>query len=50
MRRRVVHHVGIVLAGEDVTGAAHIGGELVDLVKAVDRSPAEQRTGREDRR
>ena len=32
--RRVVHHVGVVLAGEDVTGAAHIGGQLIDLVEA----------------
>ena len=32
-RRRVVHDVGVVLAGEDVAGAAHVGGELIDLVE-----------------
>ena len=40
--RRVVHDVGIVLAGEDVAGAAHVGGELVDLVEApIDRLAAQ---------
>src|ERR1039457_1395199 len=29
---RVVHHSGIVLAGEDIPCAAHIGGELVDFL------------------
>ena len=29
-----MHDVGVVLAGEDVAGAAHVGGELVDLVEA----------------
>ena len=33
-RGRVVHDVGVVLAGEDVAGAAHVGGELIDLVEA----------------
>ena len=28
-----MHHVGVVLAGENVAGAAHIGGELIDFVK-----------------
>ena len=32
--RRIVHDVGVVLAGEDVASAAHVGGELVDLVEA----------------
>src|SRR5262249_8379152 len=31
---RIVHHVGIVFTGEDVTGSAHIGRELIDLVEA----------------
>ena len=35
--RRIVHHVGIVFAGEDVAGAAHIGRQLIDFVEpAVD--------------
>ena len=28
-----MHHVGIVLAGEDVAGAAHVGGELIDFIE-----------------
>jgi hypothetical protein len=33
-----VHDDGIVLAREDITGAPHVGGKLVNLVKfAVDR-------------
>ncbi len=28
-----MHHVGVVLSGEDVAGAAHVGGELVNLVE-----------------
>src|SRR5690606_34288333 len=31
-RGRVVHDVGVVVAGEDVAGPAHVGGELVHLV------------------
>ena len=33
-RGGVVHDVGVVLAGEDVAGAAHVGRELIDLVEA----------------
>src|SRR5260370_24697120 len=37
-----MHQSGIVLAGEDVTGAAHIRGELINLIKAaVDDSAGE---------
>ena len=32
-RRRIVHHVGVVLTGENVTGAAHVGRQLVNFVK-----------------
>src|SRR5205814_9958435 len=32
--RGVVHHVGVVLPREDVARAAHVGGQLVDLVEA----------------
>jgi hypothetical protein len=36
-----MHEARVVLAGEDVAGAAHIGGELIDLVEAaVDNSAA----------
>jgi hypothetical protein len=28
-----VHDVGVVLAGEDIAGAAHVGRELVDLLE-----------------
>src|SRR5262249_53000776 len=31
---RVVHHVGVVFAGEDVAGSAHAGCELIDFVEA----------------
>jgi hypothetical protein len=32
-----VHDVGIVLTGEDITGSAHIGRKLIDLIEtAVD--------------
>jgi hypothetical protein len=37
-----MHQIGIVLASKDVTGTAHIGGELINLIKAaVDDSAAE---------
>jgi hypothetical protein len=29
-----VHDVGVVLAGEDIAGAAHVRGQLVHLVEA----------------
>src|SRR5262249_12443500 len=32
--RRIVHDVGIVFTGEDVTGPAHIGRKLIDLIEA----------------
>src|SRR5262249_41196010 len=32
--RRIVHDVSIVFTGEDVTGSAHIGRKLIDLVEA----------------
>src|SRR5256885_12635550 len=32
-RRRVVHHVGVVLAGEDIARAAHVGRQLVHLIE-----------------
>ena len=35
--------VGIVLAGEDVPRAPHIGGQLVDLVDAVHHPPHQRR-------
>ena len=35
-----MHQVGVVLAGKDVAGAAHVGGKLIDLVEAaVDNCP-----------
>ena len=46
---RVVHDVGVVLAGEDVAGAAHVGRELIDLVEAAVDHDA-QRSGRAGRR
>ena len=37
-----MHHVGVVLAGEDIAGAAHVGGELIDLIElAVDDGRAD---------
>src|ERR1700683_1962338 len=30
----VMHDVGVMLAGEYITGPAHVGRELIDLVKA----------------
>jgi hypothetical protein len=37
-----MHDVGVVLAGEDVTRAAHVGGQLVNFVEAaIDRRLAE---------
>jgi hypothetical protein len=33
---RVVHYRGVVLAGEDVPGSAHIGCQLIDFVYALD--------------
>jgi 2-keto-3-deoxy-L-rhamnonate aldolase RhmA len=33
-RRRVVHQLGIVFAGKDVTSATHVGSELIHLVEA----------------
>jgi hypothetical protein len=37
-----VHDVGVVHAGEDEAGSAHVGRELVDLVEgAVDHAAAE---------
>ena len=42
-RGGVVHHVGIIVAGEDIACAAHVGSQLVDLVKlAVDHFTHEQ--------
>ena len=36
-----MHHVGVMLAGKNIAGAAHIGGELIDFVEAaVDDSAA----------
>src|SRR5262249_19254579 len=32
--RRIMHHVGIVLAGEDVASTPHVGCELVNFVEA----------------
>src|SRR5262249_44411164 len=29
-----MHHVGIVFAGEDIARSPHVGGELVNFVKA----------------
>ena len=29
-----MHHVGVVLTGEDIAGATHVGRELIDLVEA----------------
>ena len=29
-----MHHVGVVLAGEDIAGPSHVGGELINFVKA----------------
>ena len=35
--RRVVHHIGIVFAGEDIAGSPHVSRELIDFVEpAVD--------------
>ena len=31
-----MHHVGVVQSGKDVAGAAHVGGELIDFVDAID--------------
>jgi hypothetical protein len=31
-RRRVVHDLRVVFAGEDMVGTTHIGGELIDLI------------------
>src|SRR5271163_4319052 len=37
-----MHQIGIMLAGKDVTGTAHIRGELINLIKAaVDDGAAE---------
>jgi hypothetical protein len=37
-----VHHVGIVLAGEDITSPAHIGCKLVDFIEGtIDHVPYE---------
>src|SRR4051794_5378554 len=39
-----MHNIGIIVADEEVAGAAHIGGELVDFVKpAIDDGVAEIR-------
>jgi hypothetical protein len=36
----IVHDVGVVLAGENVTRAAHVGCELIDFIEtAVDKMP-----------
>ena len=38
--RRIVHHVGVMLAGEDVAGPSHVGGNLIDFVEApIDHLP-----------
>ena len=29
-----MHHIGVVLAGEDIAGPSHVGGELINFVKA----------------
>ena len=43
-RGGVVHDVGVMLAGENIAGAAHVGGKLIDLVKtAIDHMPHEIR-------
>src|SRR5262245_1826392 len=31
---RVVHHVGIVFTGKNVTGSAHVSRQLIDFVEA----------------
>ena len=31
----VVHDIGIVLSGKDVSGPAHVGGKLVDLIDPI---------------
>src|SRR4030042_1093475 len=30
---RIVHHIGIMLSGEDISGTAHICGKLIYLIK-----------------
>ena len=40
--RRIVHHVGVMLAGKNVTGTAHVGRQLIDFVEStVDRRMAD---------
>ena len=29
-----MHYVGVVFTGEDITGATHVCGELIDLIEA----------------
>ena len=37
-----MHDIGVVVAGEDIAGAAHIGGKLVDFIEPpIDRHAAE---------
>ncbi len=31
-----MHHLGIVLAGEDIAGAAHVGGKLINFFNSLD--------------
>jgi hypothetical protein len=38
-----VHHVGVIVAGEDAAGTAHVGGELVDVVEALVKDLAADR-------
>ena len=38
-----MHDVGVVLAGEDVSRAAHIGGELVDFVESLSTTARQTR-------
>lgn len=35
-----MHDIGVVLAGEDKAGSAHVGRELVDLVEGAIHHPA----------
>src|SRR5215467_8200917 len=32
---RIVHHIGVMIPGKDITGPAHIGSKLIDFVKVL---------------
>ena len=36
-----MHYAGVVLTGEDVAGAAHVSGELIDFVDVLDHGASE---------